>query len=443
MRLWRITGALVALTCGAVAQDLAPEVILLARIKAHLREELSHLPNYTCLETIARFHRESVHPSGLRRKTKPKMEALDTLRLEVAYSDRREWYAWPGAPSFREDHPAAFIGSGMIGNGAFALTPHNLFIADVATFTYRGEEAVGGRTAFRYDFRLPGWMKPLQISIIGGAGAAGEEGSFWVDPQSLDLLRLETRAAEIPAFLPLDAMDMTISYARTRVGEHNALLAEWADLHMIELPGDESYDRFEFTHCRMFHTESVIRFEADIFDPEKVPKDASRTVAPSPEPKEDVPALLPVTVRLTTPITENDPVGTPIEGEIAGDVRRRGKIVLPNGSVVRGRIRRLERFEQGRYFIVGLEFTEVKANGGSLRFYADLLSIDKRSGIRPTLSKQVLVRGSSSVSGGYSVATEEITLRELPGVASFFVQGTTFTLPIGFRTFWRTRGLIR
>ena len=438
-----MTSALAALTCGAVAQDLAPEVVLLARIKAHLREELSHLPNYTCLETIARFHRESVHPYSLRRKTKPKMEALDTLRLEVAYSDRREWYAWPGAPSFREDHPAAFIGSGMIGNGAFALAPHNLFIADVATFTYRGEEAVGGRMAFRYDFRLPQWMKPLQISIAGGAGAAGEEGSFWVDPQSLDLLRLETRAAEIPAFLPLVAMDMTISYARTRIGEYNALLAEWSDLRMIELPAAESYDRFEFTHCRMFHTQSAIRFEADTVDPAKVPPDASGTVAPSPESERGVPALLPVAVRLTTPITENDTVGTPIEGGIAGDVRRRGKIVLPNGSVVRGRIRRLERFETGRYFIVGLEFTEVKVNGESLRFYADLLSIDKKPGIRPTLSRQVLARGSSSVSGGYRAATEEITLPQLPGVASFFVQGTTFTIPGGFRTLWRTRGLIR
>jgi hypothetical protein len=29
----------------AAAQDLAPEMLLLARIKSHMREELSHLPN--------------------------------------------------------------------------------------------------------------------------------------------------------------------------------------------------------------------------------------------------------------------------------------------------------------------------------------------------------------------------------------------------------------
>src|SRR5213075_2586556 len=117
MRFWRMIVALVALACAALAQDLAPELILLARIKAHLREELSHLPNYTCLETIDRFHKESVRPSRFQQKSKQKMEALDTVRLEVAYSDRREWYASPGARSFREDNPAAFIGSGMIGDG--------------------------------------------------------------------------------------------------------------------------------------------------------------------------------------------------------------------------------------------------------------------------------------------------------------------------------------
>ena len=40
------------MACGAAGQDLAPEVVLLARIKTHLREEFAHLPSYTCLETI-------------------------------------------------------------------------------------------------------------------------------------------------------------------------------------------------------------------------------------------------------------------------------------------------------------------------------------------------------------------------------------------------------
>ena len=135
-----------------------------------------------------------------------------------------------------------------------------------------------------------------------------------------------------------------------------------------------------------------------------------------------------------------------IEGRVSGDVRRKGKIIVPNASVVRGRIRRLEQYQGGGYFILGLEFTEVEANGRSLRFYADLMSIksmDRRLAIRQTLSEEVVVPFSSTGGPRHTTRTDTITLPELPGVASFFVRGATFTLHNGFRMVWRTRGIIR
>ena len=127
-------------------------------------------------------------------------------------------------------------------------------------------------------------------------------------------------------------------------------------------------------------------------------------------------------------------------------MRRKGKIIVPNASVVRGRIRRLEQYQGGGYFILGLEFTEVEANGRSLRFYADLMSIksmDRRLAIRQTLSEEVVVPFSSTGGPRHTTRTDTITLPELPGVASFFVRGATFTLQNGFRMVWRTRGIIR
>ena len=89
---------------------------------------------------------------------------------------------------------------------------------------------------------------------------------------------------------------------------------------------------------------------------------------------------------------------------------------------------------------MGLEFTEVETGGATLRFYADLLRIDRSPAIRPALSERVLVPGGRGV---YQARDEIVTLPELPGVASFFVSGTTFIIPSGFRMVWRTRGLIR
>ncbi|MGA3023166.1 MAG: hypothetical protein ABSF98_00210 [Bryobacteraceae bacterium] len=241
MRLWRIARASLMLACVGAAQDLAPEVLMLARIKSHMREELSHIPNYTCLETISRFRNDS----GSSPPSHGQLTAVDTVRLEIVYSDHREWYGSPGGRHLSVDNPVAFIGSGMIGNGAFASTLNNVLAE--ASFTYRGEETVGGRTAVRYDFRLPRLREALRISIPGGDGMVSEEGSFWVDPQSLDLIRLESRADEIPPYLPLEEASTNVNYARMRIGDHDVLLAQQADSHLLEATGVESYNRLEFT----------------------------------------------------------------------------------------------------------------------------------------------------------------------------------------------------
>jgi hypothetical protein len=434
MRFWKFAAAFLAIACGAAAQDLAPEVLLLARIRSHMRDELSRVTNYTCLETTARFHSEHAGRS----KAQSKLQPLDMVRLEVAYTNHREWFGSPGDRNFSEDNPVAFIGSGMIGNGFFAITLNNIFVSDLATFTYRGEEPLGGRTAYKFDFRLARRLGGLTVSLVGGIGTVGEQGSFWADSQSLDLIRLEYSADEIPPYLPLLEMTLNVSYARTRIGEYGVLLAQEAGLHIFKTTGEVNYNHVEYTHCRAFSAQSAIRFDsgppgaAEPSPPER-PKIVSEAGAGG-----AVPPFLAIALQLTAPITDRDAVGTLIEARVSGGVVRKGKIVVPDGSVVRGRIRRLERYNAAQ-FVVGLEFTEVEVSGGSLRFYADLIRMDRSPGIRPALTEPIIVR----TTGGYQTTSQTITLHELPGVASFFVSGKTFTIPSGFRMVWRTRGLIR
>jgi hypothetical protein len=421
MSLWKIAGVSLMLASVGTPQTVSADLLLLSRIKLHMREELSHIPNYTCLETISRFRNNPGSHSQSQRQLAP----LDTVRLEIVYSNHREWYGAPGGRNLSVDDPGTFIASGMIGNGAFAATLNN--ILEAASFTYRGEENLGGRTAVKYDFRLRRLLNAFRISIPGGDGTVGEEGSFWADPQSLDLIRLKSRADEIPPSLPLAEASESVNYARMRIGEDDVLLAQQAELHMLHASGMESYNRLDFTHCHAYSAHSDLRFDPKPDEPPQasIPNTAAGT-------GQNIPASLLFTVELTTSISDKNSVGTLIEGKVSGDVLRKGKIVIPRGSVVRGRIRRLERSPEGGAFILGLEFTEVDAPGGSLPFYADLLRIEKNPGLQPVFSEQVLVS-----------YRETITLPELPGVASFLVSGTTFTLPRGFRMVWRTRGPIR
>jgi hypothetical protein len=442
--------------CAAIAQDLAPEVLLLSHIKTHLRYEFAHLPNYTCLETIARFQRAKKRVAKPRRTHSAnamdhsKVESgpfvpVDTVRLEVACSDHHEWYGLPGARQLSEENPAQLAGGvGLISNGNFSTTLHNLFLVDGAIFTSRGEDSIDGRKAVKFDYRFPTGSVIARISLLGGQGAVNEEGSIWVDPQSLDLLRLDGRATEIPPSLPLAEVEFAVTYGRTRIGEFDALLAQYADLHMIQTTGVEDYDRIDFTHCRMFQTTSTLRFDIDPPGPASAkveataaaPVDAPREAAAPPESENVLPASLRVTIQVTSPITDRDTVGKLIEGRVAGDVRRKGRVVLEDGAPVHGRIRRLDRYEGGGHFIVSLEFTEVQAHGTPLRFYADLVSLEKWKGVQPALRKDVLLPN-------YIGSAVEITLPELPGVASFFVEGEAFNLAPGLRTVWRTRGFLR
>src|SRR5437016_14616917 len=87
---------------SAPAQDLPQWVILLARVKAHLRQELARLTDCVCLETVRREYR----PAGGR------MRPLDTIRLEVLATGRREMFASPGDRKFKEDHPVRFTAGG-------------------------------------------------------------------------------------------------------------------------------------------------------------------------------------------------------------------------------------------------------------------------------------------------------------------------------------------
>jgi len=59
------------LAWAAAAQGLPPGALLLARVKAHMREELARLPNCSCLETVRRDRQ----PAG------GQMRPLDTVRL--------------------------------------------------------------------------------------------------------------------------------------------------------------------------------------------------------------------------------------------------------------------------------------------------------------------------------------------------------------------------
>jgi hypothetical protein len=415
----------------AVAQDLPPGVLLLSRVKNHIQEELQRLTRVSCLETV---WREQQPPHG-------KMRPLDTVRLEVLTYGDKELFASPGDRKFSPQHPLTYAGSGMLADGLFGPYLKDILLNGGASTEYKGEEDAGGRRLARYDYRLPLMLSGQTIHTPEGSGSVGLRGSFWVDLRTYDVTRLELNAYDFPPTLPVSEATASINYARTRLADNLALLLpESADVRLAKYSGEVSHNRIEFTFCRVFGAASTIDFNAPD-SAEQPPRFGAASVDETLRP---LPGGLKIAVKLRSRISGDMAVGTLIDGVVAGNVAARHEVVIPAGSAVRGRIRRMERYgDPFAYFVVGLEFTEVEVQGIRYLFYADLLEIDPAPGVELTLStKDTSEINDPRYGGTFSRQTREnLVLYRLPGVAVFFFKGGRLELPPDFRTVWKTRPL--
>jgi hypothetical protein len=392
------------------AQDDWDKVVLLQKVKRHIAEGVKRLPDYTCLQTAARYRTKA----GVREQER----LVDTVVLEVLNAGAKELYAPPGARSFDAENPVQLAAGGLTGTGTFGLFLNTLFVNDSATFQFRGDGQFHGKRTLRWDYRVPRMMSGFSIHLEYSRAVVGMRGTIMVDPETLDLVYLSVLADEVPPNLPLASATQILEYGTARIGERDVMLPQTASIKLIEESGATSRNVIEFTHCQSFRVESKVSFGA-------TDEAASKTAAP-----EEARALatgLTVGIELAQAVTDKMTVGTLIEGRVTEAVKEKRKTVIAAGSAVRGRVRRLERVDDETW-AVGLEFTEIETETGTQRFYANLTDIDK--GVVEVLK--------IAVPGTKGKAVDSQWLPYLPGVAQFFVTRREVNLPRGFRTVWKT-----
>jgi hypothetical protein len=248
---------------GLPAQDLAgqelPEwVLMLSRVKRQARAAFTGIPNYACEETIQRF---------ARRPRTPGFKELDTLRFEVAVVDGKELYARRGAGQFGDVDVLKTISEGAIGTGSFSTVGRNLFVYDHARVTATAKEKLGDLDTIRFDFETSAMFAGNQISSGGASANTAVRGSYWADAATLDIVRIEEDAAEIPMFLGVTQEATVVDYRRIPIGSSKALLPARAELTMANSDGRRTRNITEFSNCRQYGSESTIHFG----EPETVP----------------------------------------------------------------------------------------------------------------------------------------------------------------------------
>jgi hypothetical protein len=341
----------------ALAQDSGEPEGLLDRIKNKLSSDLGALPDYTCQQTIQRWRRG---------KDTPGWQSQDTLRVEVAFIKGNEQYGWEGA-KLGEKELRQITGRGSIGTGSFALHARNIFLRKSPEFTYVGETRLAdGRKAIRYDFQVDEQDSAYRVRIDTLEAKAAFRGAFWVHPESLDLVKLAIETDEV-AETPISSISDTMEYARVEIAGRSVLLPRASELLVAESNGDQSRNVTVLASCRQYAVESKLSFGEETASAPA--KSVEVSLGPS-----GLPARLVVELALETEIEpERAAVGDEVRAVVARPVRHEEKVLVPEGTVVVGRLVRNDREAQPYpHHVLAMEFHTVEHPSGRMDFRATM-----------------------------------------------------------------------
>ena len=321
----------------------AQDADLLPRIRTHMTDVLLRQPNYTCTETVERT-RQTLGGRSI---------VQDTLRLEVALAEGKEMFAWPGSKQFEDHQLKDLAPTGMFGNGNFATYARILFLSNVAIVEDRGETQWNGRPARRYDFRVSRSSGGHRLSVNNREAVVGFHGSFFADPATLDVLRVEVVAEDIPADLGVTASETTVDYGRLWIGDEEFLLPVQSTV-MMALPDEVNRNSVRFADCRRFTGESTLLFNDPVLTEAPPPPEYVAEVA--------IPAGLALQLQMPDLDLTHAAVGDPIRATLRFDLKDRRQLLAPKSSVASGRIVRLDRYPN--FFVLQIGFADLDWPGG-------------------------------------------------------------------------------
>jgi len=268
----------ISVAIAASSAPQAPNEDQLARFMEKVRQDMTGIRDSTCQETIERTRRRPPHTD---------FAPVDLIRLEVSSIAGKELFASPGR-RFEDRDLQSLIRSGTIGSGMFSTFVQNLFIKRQGTLRYARQENVEGRRLMRYDFRATRQESGFKLQVANIADMVSAKGSFWFDPSSLDLVRLEVHADNIPYDLHLDDAVVRVDYARTHIGDADALLPKRSELTMTYISGDADRNVISFSQCHEYRSDSAIDFGKGSTTPAPAAVEAPPPVT-IPEPAQEAP----------------------------------------------------------------------------------------------------------------------------------------------------------
>jgi hypothetical protein len=363
------TTILLAMAATLHAQTPPDPAETLSEVRLKISAAMRKLPKCTCVQTIDRsyFKRTPAasscdQASADKKKGRSSLHLYltDRIRLDVAQDYGHEIHSWPGAMQFDGGDIDVPINRGPVATGLFDGHLIDIFANDGTQFEFSGDKTVGGRRLFTYGYRVAEEMSHYKIRTETGWAITAYEGTFDIDPDSLELLRITVSTPELVGKSDLCEARSSVAYTSAHISDAGFLLPRVSQFHTIQRGVEETNSTSVFTNCREY-------------------QEPSASAAPRVKTGNALPLETVLFLRLNADLdSEAAAAGDPLTATLVHDVRDPkvpDNILIRAGAVAHGRISRMEHRLEGKpSFTIGFAWNSIEIAGVSWQLTAKIVS---------------------------------------------------------------------
>ncbi len=308
---------------------------LLRRAIAQVRDTVDRLPRYVCTQTIDRVELYTSADRTCDWWPPPdsfRASYSERVRVDVLSTAGGELYSWAGEDQFHNQDLFQLVHTRRLSTGGFSGLLRSIFGNDNA-FSSDGEVTERGRKLRQYSFRVPREKSEYWFGTGAERRIVDCEGSFLLDPETANLVRLEVKPSEPPQVTGVCQATTTLNYGRTRVNDSDFLLPTSSLFEFVTTRGEEDRNSSAYSNCHEFLAESTLRFEPPKPGQQPSTKAPDQGTLASPE-------GLPFRVVFTQDIAfRTAAAGDTFAAKLATSIRdASGRVLVPAGTPVFARI---------------------------------------------------------------------------------------------------------
>ncbi len=390
--------AFALMTATLAAQTGASPEDLYNRVRQRVIDSVARLPNYTCVQTITRSQYgtppANKHATACdeivrnREAHTPPLVQWDRLRVDVAIADQHEVYAWVGAARFEEGDLNKLVGGGQTSMGDFGSLVLDIF-QNHAAMRLEGERTVGGRRLIEYAYDTPLESSQYRVRVGLEQFLTGYHGTVLLDPEIAEVARVTARSAVLPERTGYCQVSKELDYAKLRAASRDVMIPRQTTTRAIDRDGIEMVSLSDYSSCREYVGESVLRFDDGSATPapevEKTVAAAGSSVA--------IPSNLQFDCRILTTIdSDTAAAGDRIEAVLRSPLKdSTGNVLAPIGTPLHGRLMTFARYPGGagrkESYEIGVQLRSIELHGARVPFAAALVNgiQNKGASVRITL----------------------------------------------------------